>query len=44
MTLDQAIQIAESGNRLSFKAAQVLYAEADLLTLAQLAQRRSLPP
>jgi cyclic dehypoxanthinyl futalosine synthase len=38
MTLDESIHIAESDNRLSFKAAQVLYAEADLLTLAQLAQ------
>jgi cyclic dehypoxanthinyl futalosine synthase len=38
MTLDESIQIAESGDRLSFQAAQVLYADADLLTLAQLAQ------
>ena len=38
MTLAESIHIAESGKRLSFKAAQILYAETDLLTLAQLAQ------
>jgi cyclic dehypoxanthinyl futalosine synthase len=37
MTLDESVRIAEVGNRLSFKAAQLLYAQADLLTLAQLA-------
>lgn len=38
MTLDESVHTSDVGNRLSFKAAQVLYAEADLLTLAQLAQ------
>lgn len=37
MKLAQAISSAEQGNRLSFAAAQVLYQEADLLHLGQIA-------
>jgi len=37
MNLDRAIYQAESGECLSFHAAQVLYAQADLLTLGRLA-------
>lgn len=37
MKLDQAVHMAESGDRLSFTAAKVLHEEADLLTLGQLA-------
>ncbi len=39
MNLDQAINSAESGERLSIKSALVLYEQADLLTLGQLAQK-----
>jgi len=38
MNLDEAIQSAEHGRRLSFQAALTLYREADLLALGQLAQ------
>jgi cyclic dehypoxanthinyl futalosine synthase len=38
MTVDQAIHLAEQGQRLSFRAARALYEQADLLTLGQLAQ------
>ena len=37
MNLDQAIYEAELGRRLSFRAARVLFEQADLLTLGQLA-------
>lgn len=39
MTVDQAINAAEQGHRLSFRAARSLYEQVDLLTLGQLAQR-----
>ncbi|MGB6067007.1 MAG: cyclic dehypoxanthinyl futalosine synthase [Desulfomonilaceae bacterium] len=39
MKLNEAIQIAEHGERLTFKAARILYEQADFLTLGQLAHK-----
>lgn len=42
MNLSEAILIAEKGERLSFKAARILYEQADLLILGQLAHKARL--